>query len=143
MVVGSGSSVLTAYDSLPTNLSSFVNNQILPVNSTTDPWRRVTGSNTQHGFKINGAVDPNNANNYGASYTGDMYGSLSTEEGGQPLSASSSCIERFEVQMNSGGDDTLTVLIKKLVCLQLQQLFTTGFIKSLLALLGMSLQQEV
>ena len=110
---GSGSSVLTAYDSPPPDLSSFVNNQILPVNSTTAPWLRVTGSNTQHGFKINGAVDPNNANNYGASYTGDMYGSLSTEEGGQPLNASSSCIERFEVQMNSGGDDTLTVLIKK------------------------------
>ena len=114
---GSGSSGdgrFIALPSLPTDLSSYVNGQILAVN-TPSPGRlyEVKGSGTRHGFKVEGAVDPNNSNNYGVSYTGDMYGSLSTEEGGQPLNASDSCIERFEVQMNSGGDDTLTVLIKK------------------------------
>ena len=110
---GGGGGTLEAYDRVPSDLSSFTNNQIIPVNNPYQRWLELTGSNTQHGFKVDGAVDPNNANNYGASYTGDMYGSLSTEEGGQPLSEISSCIERFEVQMNSGGDDTLTVLIKK------------------------------
>ena len=110
---GGGSGVLEAYDQIPPDLTNFRNNQIIAVNNPAQGFLEVSGSNTQHGFKINGAVDPNNANNYGASYTGDMYGSLSTEEGGQPLNASSSCIERFEVQMNVGGDDTLTVLIKK------------------------------
>ena len=111
---GGGPSEFIAFDNVPTDLTPFVNNQVLRINKP-DPgkWMEVGGSNTQHGYKINGAFDPNNANNWGVSYFGDVYGSLSTEEGGQPLSATQSAIERFEITQNQGGDDTLTVLIKK------------------------------
>ena len=114
---GSGSggpSEFLALDSVPTDLTPFVNNQVLRINNPVPgKWMEVGGSNTQHGYKIDGAHDPNNSNNWGVSYFGDVYGSLSTEEGGQELSADQSAIERFELTQNTGGDDTLTVLIKK------------------------------
>ena len=113
-VPSGGPSELLALDSAPSDLSSYKNNQIIPLN-TPSPGKfvEVQGSSTQHGYGINGAIDPNNANNWGASYFGDVYGSLSTEEGGQPLSAAQSAVQRFEVTQNTGGDDTLTVLIRK------------------------------
>ena len=110
----SGPAEFTALDNLPTDLTPFVNNQVLRINNPAPgKWMEVGGSNTQHGYKIDGATDPNNANNWGVSYFGDIYGSLSTEEGGAELSADQSAIERIEVQRVAGGDDTLTVLIKK------------------------------
>ena len=100
-----------ALDDTPTDLTSYVRNQILPINTiASGKWVEVKGSNVLHGFKMEGTTDPNNANNKGFSLVGDKYGKVFTEEGGAELNASNSPIGRFEV---ASGTDNLTILIKK------------------------------
>ena len=108
-----------AVQTLPTDLSPYVNNEIIKI-IVPDEWRRVTGANggEQHGFKILVATDPLSANNFGYSGEGDIYGTMQTEDGGS-LSESQNPILRWEIQrretqLGSGTYEySFTLLIKK------------------------------
>ena len=103
---------VTALDTTPTDLSPYSHGQVLPVNTPTPgKWIEVTGADSgeRHIFKLAGAADPSNANNWGYSSTGDIYGELRTWDGGQVVTDSG--IVRLELQDRS--TDTGVLLLSK------------------------------
>ena len=121
----------------PTDLSEFVNGQIIAVNTPAPGvFREVKGADSgeQHGFSIDMQASPANPEqstwlmgtdlNYGYSSFGTTYGNLYTEDRGLPLTASDTPIMRLEVEVEvtsvpSGADhsfgfsDNVTMLIRK------------------------------
>ncbi len=103
-------------DTTPTNLSSYAHGQVLRINTPAPGrWVEVGGADSgeRHLFRMAGVADPKNANNWGFSSTGDVYGSLSTWDGGQPLAGSDLPITRLEFRDNGSADADATLLIKK------------------------------
>ena len=125
----------TALDTEPTDLSPFVNKQILRINNPSPgKWMEVEGADAaeKHIFQITWGEDANNPTsgiivgstfNYGFSSFGDIFGSIRTADGGADLPASSTPIMRIELEadvtaLTTEGvpetfDYNLTMLIRK------------------------------
>ena len=120
---GNGDGRFIAVDTLPTDLSSYANGQILAINNPTKRFREVIGADAGelHGFQTTFVADPSNPIqsawmvgtdlNYGYSITGfndqnpalGRYGELRTEDGGQPLTLANTPVMRivFELEVTS------------------------------------------
>ena len=121
-------------DTTPTDLTPYANGQVLRINNP-DPgrWVEVEGADAGelHSFQITFGADANNPAsrtlnstfNYGYSSFGDVFGRLSTADGGQPLTPSNTPVMRIELeetittaeapQIEEESDQDLTILIRK------------------------------
>ena len=137
---GKDGSELVELDTLPTDLSPYVNGQILRIKTPGDGrWMAIAGADAGelHSFQTTFQADGNNPAqqnwvagtttlNYGYSSFGDIFGSLSTADGGKPLNASNTPIMRLEIELDLTSitpragqdslydfDSSLTLLIRK------------------------------
>ena len=121
-------------ENTPTDLTPYANGQVLRINNP-DPgrWVEVEGADAGelHSFQITFGEDANNPAartlnstfNYGYSSFGDVFGSLSTAEGGKPLPPDKTPVMRIELDetittaASTGileeSDQDLTILIRK------------------------------
>ena len=119
LTISAESGELVALDAQPTDLSGYAHNQVLRVNNPPPgKWLEVTGADAgeRHLFRMKGAADPGNANDWGYSATGDIYGSLQTWDGGANIQGSETPVMRFEVQRDASLQTTaynIVLLIRK------------------------------
>ena len=121
-------------ENTPTDLTPYANGQVLRINNP-DPgrWVEVEGADAGelHSFQITFGADANNPAartlnstfNYGYSSFGDVFGSLSTAEGGKPLPPDKTPVMRIELEETittaaatgvlEESDQDLTILIRK------------------------------
>ena len=109
-----GTGELVALDNIPTDLTSFINGQVLRINNPAPgTWQEVSGADAgeRHIFQFEGATDPSNASDWGYSALagGDIYGKLRTWDGGKVVTDSG--IERIELQ--DRNPDTGVLLLAK------------------------------
>ena len=110
-VSSEGGGAFVALESTPTDLSSYINGQVLRVNTPAPgKWLEVKGANggELHSFKIDIEPSPTlparntwlvgTDLNYGYSSFGTTYGSLFTAEGGKALSATETPIMRLQYE---------------------------------------------
>ena len=132
----SGATRFVAIENTPTDLSSYVNGQVLRINQPSPGrWAEVEGANDneRHAFGITMGADPNNAQpqnfivgttlNFGYSSFGTTFGSLTALDGGKAFTAANAPVMRMEIELRvtrlpSTGvpvafDSTLTMLIRK------------------------------
>ena len=107
--VGPAEVTFTALDEEPSDLTSFVNGQILWINKPAK-WVEVEGADAgeKHSFAVDFDADPANLQrsawqvgtelNYGYSSFGDVFGKIYTADRGRPLSASETPIRRMEIE---------------------------------------------
>ena len=102
---------LIGLPSLPSDLTSYVNGEIIFVN-TPDPgsFYEILGAdaNERHSFRTDFAADANNAQqsawqvgtdlNYGYSSFGDVFGELYTADGGQAFTPANTPVMRMEIE---------------------------------------------
>ena len=137
-----GGATLTAFPSLPTDLTPYANGQVLRVqtSATSGQWYEVLGADAGelHSFSTVFEADANNPAqaswsvgtdlNYGYSSFGDVFGELRTADGGQAFTAANTDIMRMEIEQEvatitprgppTGGNlysfnTTYTLLIRK------------------------------
>ena len=136
---GGGDSRLIAQPAVPTDLSSYAQGQIIPLNAPVKgKWVEVKGADAgeKHSFRVDFEADATNTAraswavgtdlNYGYSSFGDIFGNIYTADGGTPLTASETPVRRMEIEqevatrvVNPGGridfsfNTTYTLLIRK------------------------------
>ena len=122
---------IIAFDTAPTVLTPFVNGQILGINKPNEKLVEVVGGNATelHSFGCTFAADSNNPQqsswvvgtdlNFGYSSFGDVFGELTTADGGKPLAPSDTPVMRCEFEQSVASvpaytfTTELTFLIRK------------------------------